>query len=107
MKKITINIIDWVERDATPADYRIRYWGGEDGTLDAKCFSLDTAIKADIGYWSTEQTFHQYAAYIPADATGFKFHMADRWFGEDSPNAKCNMVYIFNYDGDKAMYFTE
>ena len=45
-----------------------------------------------------------YSAEIPLEATGFKFHIADRWFGDDGNTATNNAVYIFNYSGDKALY---
>ena len=92
--------------------YQIRYWGGKDGAKDAVCTPLSTTTVKNVGFWGSAQTFKQYVAYIPKDATGFKFHIDNRWF-PDGPNygdgntKTQNTVYAFNYDYDRVIYTKE
>ena len=110
-KTITVGVISYVydETSSSTSSYQLHYWGGADGAKDVNCTSLGTTEKRSVGssYWSnSEQTFRMYTAEIPLDATGFKFHIADRWFGDDGNATTQNAVYIFNYSGDKALYTT-
>ncbi len=105
---ITVGVISYVyeETKNDSASYKVHYWGGS-ATSDASCTALNTTEKRSVGssYWgNAEQTFYMYTAVIPSDATGFKFHIGDRWFGDDGNTASQNAVYIFNYSGDKALY---
>ena len=84
----------------------MHYWGGAKSG-DATCTALNTTEMKSVGssYWSGEQkNFYMFTVEIPEDATGFKFHIGDRWFGADGDTSKQDTVYIFNYSGDKALY---
>lgn len=106
-KTITVGVISYIHNETNPSSYKVHYWGGSGGAKDADCISLGTTESRSVGagYWNNApQTFHMYTAEIPKDATGFKFHIGDRWFGDDGNAASDNSVYIFNYSGDKALY---
>ena len=110
-KTITVGVINYVynETSSNTGDYQVHYWGGSSGTGNANCTSLGTTESRSVGadYWSNStQTFYMYTAEIPNDATGFKFHIGDRWFGDDGNASTQNAVYAFNYSGDKALYTT-
>ncbi len=105
--RILVGVISYVENEGNSSKYTVHYWGGSSGIGDAACKSLGTTESKSVGsaYWSgTKQTFHLYEAYIPKDATGYKFHIGDRWFGTDGYTSSANSVYVFNYSGDKCLY---
>ena len=112
MIKINVNVITYVYNEMPESKYQIRYWGGKDGAKDAVCTPLSTTTVKNVGFWGSAQTFKQYVAYIPKDATGFKFHIDNRWF-PDGPNygdgntKTQNTVYAFNYDYDRVIYTKE
>ena len=106
---ITVGVISYVydETSSQTSSYAVHYWNDAGLSGDAVCTSLGTTESRSVGseYWSNSaQTFKMYSAEIPLEATGFKFHIADRWFGDDGNTATNNAVYIFNYSGDKALY---
>lgn len=106
-QKIAVNVISYVCNETNANNFTVRYWGGKDGAKDVKCTALNTTTSYSVGnaYWGgAKQTFRQFVAEIPKDATGYKFHIGDRWFGGDGKTGTSNTVYIFNYDGDKALY---
>ena len=105
---IKVGVIEYVynETSSQTSSYKLHYWNSYDNS-DADLVSLNTTEKVSVGssYWSgDEQKFYMYTATVPSDTTGFKFHIGDRWFGDDGDTSKYNTVYIFNYSGDKAMY---
>ena len=107
--KIHVNIITYVCNEMSTSPYQIHYWGGKSGVGDVTCIPLSTTTQRNVGFWSTAQTFKQYMAYIPSDATGYKFHIGDRWFPDgiengDGNTATSNTVYVFNYDYDRCIY---
>ena len=109
---INVNVINYVCNETNANNYYVHYWGGASGTGDVKCVALNTTVKKYVGYWSADQTFKQYYAEIPKDATGFKFHIGDRWFPEgiqngDGSTVTSNTVYAFNYSTDNAVYTME
>ncbi len=104
MRQINVNVITYVCNSTNPNNYYIHYWGGKSGTGDVKCTALNTTTTRNVGFWSSAQTFKQFTANIPEDATGFKFHIGDRWFGTDGSTATQNTVYAFNYDYDRCVY---
>lgn len=108
-KTITVGVINYVydETSTNTSSYSIHYWNDAGLSVDASCTSLGTTESKSLGsdYWSNaSQIFRMYTAQIPTDATGFKFHIGDRWFGDDGNATTNNAVYIFNYSGDKALY---
>lgn len=108
MQKINVNVITYVCNEGKEEDFTIHYWGGKTGAIgDEKCVPLSKTVTKNVGFWSSAQTFRQYVAYIPEDATGFKFHIGDRWFGDDGVTASQNTVYVFNYDYDRCLYTKE
>ncbi len=111
-RMITVNAISYIFNQNGGANYKVHYWGGKSGIGDANCISLNKTITKNIGFWNTAQTFHQFVAYIPEDATGYKFHIGDRWFPDgintgDGSVATSNTAYIFNYDYDRCVYTME
>ncbi len=110
-KTITVGVISYVynETSSDTSSYMIHYWNNSGFAADAVCKSLGTTESRSVGseYWSNSaQTFRMYSVEIPLDATGFKFHIKDRWFGDDGNTSTDNAVYVFNYSGDKALYTT-
>ena len=110
-KTITVGVISYVynETSSNTGNYKVHYWGGSSGASDANCVSTGKTESRSVGsaYWNnSNQTFRMYTAEIPNDATGFKFHIGDRWFGDNGDANSQNAVYIFNYSGDKALYTT-
>ncbi len=110
---ITVGVINYVCDAEDEAQFQIHYWNNGGLSGDAKCVALNTTTKKSVGkeYWDgAEQTFNMFTAVIPADATGYKFHIGtadDKWFGEtDGDATKTNAVYAFNYSGNKAIYET-
>ncbi len=105
---ITVAVISYIENEGKQSDYRVHYWNGS-ASGDTELTATGETIKASVGssYWSgAEKTFIVYQTVIPEEATGFKFHIGDRWFGSDGNVSTSNGVYIFNYSGDKAKYAT-
>ncbi len=112
-RRINVNVITYICNETSASNYYVHYWGGKGGSGDVKCTALSTTKKKDVGYWGSAQTFQQFIADIPADATGYKFHIGSRWFpaGSDSAGdgktSTTNTAYIFNYDNDKVIYTKE
>ncbi|MEE1220116.1 MAG: starch-binding protein [Ruminococcus sp.] len=105
---ITVGVINYIydKTSSETANYQLHYWNDTESG-DVTCTALNSTESKSVGsdYWSNNtQTFYMYTAQIPNDATGFKFHIGDRWFGDDGSTANSNAVYIFNYSGDKALY---
>ena len=108
MRKINVNVITYVCNETSESAYTIHYWGGKTGAIgDEKCTPLNKTVVKNVGFWGSAQTFRQYVAYIPEDATGFKFHIGNRWFGTDGYTSSQNTVYAFNYDYDRCLYTKE
>lgn len=104
-RRIIVNVLSDICNYSNDSLFTVHYWGGKDGAKDEKCVSMNKTILHYVGYWSSDQSFRQYYADIPADATGWKFHIGTRWFGGDASAASYNGAYIFNYNGDKATYY--
>ena len=105
-RTLTVGVISYVIDDIGANGYQVHYWGGS-ATGDADLTATGKTEQKSVGssYWgNAAQTFSMYTAESPADATGFKVHNGDRWFGDDG--ATQNRAYIFNYSGDKALYET-
>ena len=108
--KINVNVITYVYDETHGNNFKLHYWGGNNTPKDADCVALNTKKTKNVGFWDGARTFHQYVAYIPADATGFKFHIGGRWFpatGGDGETSKQNTVYVFKYDYDRCLYTKE
>lgn len=105
-KTITVGVISYIYDELPPSNntYQVHYWGGSDGAQNVTCTYSNNTETKDVGYWSSAQTFYMFTVEIPNDATGFKFHIGDRWFGGDGNASNHSKVYIFNYSGDKAVY---
>ena len=109
-KTIKVNVISYVVNEKSKAAFQIHYWGGASGIGDVACTPLSTTVVKNVGFWGSAQTFYQYVANIPLDATGYKFHIGDRWFpatGGDGNTATSNTVYVFNFDYDRCIYSME
>ncbi len=111
-RTINVYVISYIFNTNGGANYKIHYWGGKSGIGEANCISLSQVKTKDVGFWSTPQQFRTFVAYIPDDATGYKFHIGDRWFPDgievgDGSTATSNTVYAFNYDVDRAVYTME
>ena len=105
-KTITVGVISYVINELGATGYQVHYWGGS-AVGDVNLTATGTTKQKSVGsaYWNNApQTFTMYTAAIPADATGFKIHKGDRWFGDDGNALTQNTAYTFNYSGDKALY---
>jgi hypothetical protein len=107
---VYVGVISYIVSNEGVEGLQVHYWN--DGGLvgDVDCTALkDVTVKKALGssLWSgAEQTFYMYTAEIPAEATGYKAHIGNRWFGDEGDLAKTNTAYIYNYDGDQAVYGT-
>lgn len=106
-KVIDVGVISYLYDDwKSMGNVKLRHWGGSSGTVDVDVIQTGTTEQKRLGnsYWgNAEQTFQMGKATIPNDITGFKVHRDDRWFGENAASGM-KIAYIFNYDGDKALY---
>ncbi len=103
-KTITVGVVDYLDLSG---DYQVHYWGGADSG-DAAATAINTQKQKSVGqaYWDGgEQTYNMFEATIPADATGFKFHIGETWFGDDGNTADSNAVYAFEYGGNYLAYY--
>ena len=117
---LKVGVIDYINAPGNwgwdPLQWHVHYWGGAE-TADADLVPLmadattQQTESKDVGYWGTAQNFSVYTVGIPIDATGFKvWHdqpagdPGDRWFGTDGNAATQRKAWVFNYDGDKALY---
>lgn len=101
-RSVTVGVIGYLTNELGFDGWQVHYWGGASGANDANMNYAGTTEQKDVGYWDSAQSFNMFTADIPADATGFKVHNGDRWFGDDGTAGK--KAYVFNYDGDKALY---
>ena len=108
-KTISVGIISYVlnETDSDISHYKVRSWGGIDGENDVVLTATGGTEQKNVGYWPNNQqhTFTMCTASIPIDITGFKVWNSsnDKWYG-DNASSTITKAYIFNYDGDKAVY---
>ena len=103
-KTITVGVVDYLNLSG---DYQVHYWGGAEPG-DAAATALNTQKDKSVGqaYWDGgEQTYNMFEATIPADATGFKFHIGETWFGGDGNTAESNAVYVFEYGDNYLAYY--
>nr|WP_316615137.1 hypothetical protein [uncultured Ruminococcus sp.] len=107
-RTVKVGVINYLADELGTSNWQIHYWGS---TIDADDAQLERDGEAtesrSVGeaFWNNAaQTFLMFTATIPAQATGFKVHHGDRWFGEDGTAGQT--AYVFNYDGDKALYVT-
>ncbi len=108
--KIKVGIIYYINDRTNSADYKIHYWNNNNFVGDAKCVNTGKTENISVGsaYWGgAAQKFYIYEATVPKQATGFKFHIGDRWFGANGALSSSNAVYIFEYSGDKCLYKKE
>ena len=108
-KTIYVGVINYITNEVGIDNFYVHYWGGK--TASDKLLNRDGGKieYKHIGYWQggQQQTFIMFFADIPADSTGFKVHYNyERWFGEDGDATVYNKAWVFNYDGDKAVYTT-
>ena len=106
-KTIYVGVIDYL--NLTESNYMVHYWGGTDGAKDATLTATGKTVQQAVGssYWSNEpQPFKMYTATIPADATGFKVHNGNTWFGGDGDPNKNNTAYVFEWGGNYNAYYT-
>ncbi len=106
---VKVNVINYIcnEFGNNSSYFQMHYWNLKGMTGDAPLTPLNKNVTKNVGYWSSAQTFKQFTANIPKTATGYKFHIGDRWFGSDGNLSTTNSVYVFNYSGDKATYCKE
>ena len=112
MKTINVNVVSHVKRETAESGYKLHYWNAAGKIGDSDCVSLNSTKEKYVGFWKNAQVFYQYVAYIPDDSVGYKFHIGTRWFPEgievdDGDPKTTNTVYVFNYDGDRAVYTNE
>ncbi len=103
-KTITVGVVDYLNLSG---DYQVHYWGGAESG-DAAATAINTQKQKSVGqdYWQGgEMTYNMFEATIPADATGFKFHIGETWFGDDGNTADSNAVYAFEYGGNYLAYY--
>lgn len=106
---VKVNVISYIlnEYNNNTSNFKVHYWNDGGFTGDASLVALNTTVNKNVGFWGSAQTFKQYTVKIPKTATGYKFHIGDRWFGANGSLSSSNSVYIFNYSGDKATYCKE
>ena len=108
-KTITVGVIGYLyDNYNLTAGWQVHYWGGEkSGDADATRMEPEEVWQKSLGsnYWNgASQSFYMFTAEIPSDATGYKVHNGDRWFGDDG-NVDNTYAYVFNYsEQDRAIY---
>ncbi len=105
-RTIDVGVITYLNLSGT---YQVHYWGGA-STGDVDLVSKGTTAQKAVGsaYWNNSpQTFNMFTAVIPADATGFKVHNGNTWFGSDGSIADHKSVYVFEYGGNYLAYYDE
>ena len=106
-KTIYVGVISYLVSELGTDNYYVHYWGGKtagDAQLHQEMGKFEYKY---VGYWTGQnQMFVMFVTEIPADSTGFKvYHQTgNRWFGEDADAGAYNKAFVFNYDGDKAVY---
>ena len=106
-RTITACVISYLITDLGATGWQVHYWSGT-AVSDSDLVATGETIQRKLGndYWNDEeQSFTIFTAEIPADATGFKVHNGDRWFGEDGSLDK-PVAFVFNYHySDNALYW--
>lgn len=105
-RTIYVGVISYLVSELGTDDYYVHYWGGK-AAGDALLLQESGKFEYKyVGYWTGQnQMFVMFITEIPADATGFKVtYNMQRWFGEDADTSVYNKAFVFNYDGDKAVY---
>ena len=103
-RTVNVGVINYLTDELGSTGWQVHYWGGATAG-DADLTATKQVVEKSVGsaYWNNAaQTFNMFTADIPADATGFKVHNGDRWFGDDGTAGQ--KAYVFNYSGDKALY---
>ncbi|MBR5042603.1 MAG: hypothetical protein IKX67_05130 [Bacteroidales bacterium] len=102
--KVTVGIISYL-LDELHSGFQVHYWGEGIDNGDADLTDTGKIVFKSVGdYWDNQQQeFYIYTTTLPINATGYKVHNGDRWFGLDGSLNKPT-AYIFNYSGDKALY---
>ena len=107
-KTVYVGVITYLNLNAN--SYQVHYWGGADGAKDANLTATGKTAQQAVGsaYWSNgAQTFNMYTATVPADATGFKVHNGNTWFGSTDGNFSTqNTAYVFEYGGNYNAYYS-
>ena len=106
-RTIYVGVVDYLNLNAN--NYQVHYWGGSNDANDVTLTATGKTVQQAVGsaYWSNQpKPFNMYTASIPADATGFKVHNGDTWFGEDGNTAQNNTAYVFEYGGKHNAYYT-
>ena len=102
---LTVGVISYLVDELGASGYQVRWWDGStSGDVDLVATGASASKSVGTDYWSgAEQSFTMFSAEVPAGKNGYKIHNGDRWFGGDGTFDKPS-AYIFNYDGDKALY---
>ena len=107
-KTVYVGVITYLNLNAN--SYQVHYWGGADGAKDANLTATGKTANQAVGsaYWNNgAQTFNMYTATVPADATGFKVHNGNTWFGSTDGNFSTqNTAYVFEYGGNYNAYYS-
>lgn len=107
-KVVRIGIIDYIDNENDSKNYKVHCWNNAGFSTDVKCVNDGTVTTKSLGkeFWNDKaQTFHMYTAVLPANADSFKFHIGDRYFGDDATYSSSRIAFVFNYDGDHADYY--
>lgn len=109
--KIRIGVVYYINDSSNASQFKLHYWNQNGLTGDATCVRTTATSNVSVGsaYWNgAAQMFYIYEATVPLTATGYKFHIGDRWFGSDGSLSSSNAVYVFEYGRvDRAMYRKE
>ena len=110
---ITVGVIGYLYDDDNPTTgWQVHYWGsGGTGDANANASKPVEVWQKSLGsdYWNgASKSFYMFTAEIPSDATGYKVHNGNRWFGDDG-TVNNTYAYVFSYDTDdgnpdKAIY---
>ena len=106
-RTIRVGVVDYLN---LPGTYQVHYWGGADGAGDVSITATNTTQNQAVGsaYWNNQpQKYNMYTATIPADATGFKVHNNNTWFGSDGNATIHTSVYVFEYGGNYLAYYDD
>ena len=100
-RTIHVGIINYLIDECGSTGWQVHYWDGADG---ANLTDTGETIDHSVGYWDSAQSFKVFTAEIPSEAKGYKVRIGGRYFGDDGNTDDSDVAYVFNYDGDKAVY---
>lgn len=108
---VRVGVVYYLNDANNASQFKVHYWNNSGVAADAACVKTTATANVSVGseFWGgAAQKFYIYEATIPMTATGYKFHIGDKWFGDNGSLSTSNTVYVFEYsDVYRASYRKE